>query len=591
MADAVGLAVVLAAADALLHADLGSLIDTPSAAARSLSWLIIAYAAIVLAVALTARSRSTAAAVIASGTILAQGVFSLYRAPSGNTGIQLLLLIAVLVTAAAIAWLTHRLVGRSRIPLHAARFLAVCGGMLMVGCFLAPTSPPVPPGKWPDPPEAAHNGAEASTNLLLITLDTVRADHLPAYGYRKVRTPNLDQLARQGAVFRRALAQAPLTPVSHASILTGVYPIRHGVRSFDASQTLAQVPLLSEILREEGWLTGAIIASEALHPRYGLARGFDVYHFAPSPSTYPFESVFRALLPQVLSRVGLVHDRSLYRPGHEITDDAVRWLDTYGHTRFFLWVHYFDAHDPYLADTTGRRKDLHPGTGWLDRFRITFAYDSEIVGLDDQIGRLTEALRQRNLLDQTIVTILSDHGDGLGDHSYLGHTRRLYQEQLHIPLIIRCPKRIPAGSDVDLQVRSVDLLPSLLELLRIPVPDGIDGSSLIPLLDPNRSASDRVSFAETLAPSRSTDKLFAVSDGRYKLIRSLTGDAGWLFDLHEDPDERNNLKEERPTVFRRLEKQLDDYLRRSAAKASEAAPSDLDPSQRRRLQALGYLDE
>jgi arylsulfatase A-like enzyme len=268
----------------------------------------------------------------------------------------------------------------------------------------------------------------------------------------------------------------------------------------------------------------------------------------------------------------------------------LRWLDAHVGHRFFLWVHYFDAHDPYLPEREDTSRERHPGTSWLDRFRSVYGYDSELIGVDRQLGRLVDALRARGDLDRTIVAVVSDHGEGLGDHSYLGHTLRLFQEQLHIPLLIHYPARLPAGLEVEAQVRSIDIAPTLLELLELPVPDDLDGETLLPLLGPTDTRSDRISIAETLVPPMPSAQLFAVSDGRYKLIRSLAGNRRWLYDLRADPREERDLEAEHPDVSRRLAALLDDYLETAATGQTQAPGPELDESQRRRLEALGYLE-
>ncbi|MFH1681323.1 MAG: sulfatase [Candidatus Eisenbacteria bacterium] len=591
LVDALGLALLLAFLEVLLHSGVRELVRPPLVeGGRTLGWLTLAYALAVFPLSLAVRSRAALAAVVVLGATVLQGGLLFYRAPAGTDRAGVLLPLAGLVAAVALLWLLHRLLKRSRVLLRTNRLLAAGAAALILISFAAPLPRPEAPGEWPPAPAGGTAGDSSPPNLLLITLDTVRADRLPSYGYRQSRTPNLDRLAREGVVFRRAVAQSSLTPVSHASILTGVYPIRHAVRTFGQSRVVSQIPLLSEILQRQGWLTGAIIASGALDARFGLSRGFDVYHLVRAPRKYPFMRAFRGLLPQVLSRAGLVKDRSLYRRCREITDDGLRWLDKYGSRPFFLWVHYFDAHDPYLPEVASRRPGRHPGTRWSDRFKMWFAYDSEIVGVDEQIGRLLDALSAKNSLDHTVVVAVSDHGEGLGDHSYLGHTRRLYQEQVHIPMIVRYPERLPPGSEVDSQVLSVDILPSLLELFEIEPPPLLDGRSFLPLIGTGR-APDRVAFSETLQPSDSTAKLLAVSDGRYKLIRSLSGETASVFDLQEDPGERHDIAAERPDLAVRLGELLDRYLKIDAPAGSRPEQGAITDEQKEELRALGYLED
>jgi len=592
LVDALGLALVLASLEVLLHSSVRELVRPPVVeGVRTLGFLTLAYSVVVFPLSLAVRSRAALAAVVLLGAACLQGGLLFYRAPAGTDRVRALLPLAGLIAAAAAAVLIDQLLRRIRFRPPAGRILAICGAALVGVSLVLPRPRPEAPGEWPAPlPEGSAPGA-SRPNLLLITLDTVRADRLPSYGYRSSRTPNLDRLAREGVLFRRAVAQSSLTPPSHASILTGTYPIRHGVRTFGVCRVAPEVPILSEILRHEGWTTGAMIASGALDRRFGLARGFDVYHFVRVSKSYPFSRAFRGLLPQVLSRIGLVQDRNLYRRCREITDDGLRWLERYGDAPFFLWVHYFDAHDPYLPEAASRRRDRHPGTRWADRFKMGFAYDSEIIGVDEQIGRLIDALSDANKLDETVIVAVSDHGEGLGDHSYLGHTRRLYQEQVHIPLIIRYPERLAPGSEVNAQVLGVDIVPSLLELLGTEPPPGLDGRSFLPLIEAGGAAQDRIAYSETLQPADSTAKLLAVSDGRYKLIRSLAGETVLLFDLAEDPGEKQDLAAARPDLVARLEELIDRYLAIEAPAGPRPDEDGITEEQREELRALGYIED
>jgi arylsulfatase A-like enzyme len=345
------------------------------------------------------------------------------------------------------------------------------------------------------------------------------------------------------------------------------------------------VPLAAR-LKAAGYVTGAIVASSALDASYGLDWGFDVYHQVNPNHFYPFEGTKRAVAAWALNELQIVPNRNDYRPQELITEDGIRFIDEYGSRAFFLWIHYFDAHSPYRPKQTFMRKKYHPGKGFLDRFGIEYRYDGELVSVDAGIGRVIEALEQRGLLDRTIVVAVADHGEGLGEHSYVGHARRVYEEQLRIPLILRYPDRIPAGRRIESQVRGVDLTPTLLELLDISVPSGLDGESLLPLVEGRGDAPDRFSFSELIMDDGRIH-LLSASDGRYKLIRDHGGNLE-LFDLERDPGEQFDVADELSEIRDRLARRLDAYLAQEGGEASEVVSPRLDKNLRDQLRALGY---
>ena len=587
------LGALLALIDAFIHGQLETLLENPLIMGRSLTWMAIFYGTPNLLLALLLRNRRWVVGLVLFGFILAQGGLWFYRSEIEGSLASfhtLLLLSGIFLVAFVAAWrlsrLQENLPGLSR----AAYFLVVV--LMLVACvsFLVPIPPPHSPEPWPQTPEAVP-GRQGKPNVLLITLDTVRPDHLGAYHYNKILTPNLDKLAAEGVLFLRGISQAPVTPVSHASILTGVYPPKHRLRNFEHNNQLStKNPLLSEILRKNGYFTGAIIASTTLDPLFGLDRGFDVYNYVASSETYLFSGLGRSLLPTVMQLLGVVKDRTAYRSGIEQTNDALLWLDKYKDVPFFLWLHYFDAHDPYFPSTVSRKSKRHPGRNSKELSGRGFDYDCEIIGLDDQIGHLTDRLREDKILDDTIIAVISDHGEGLGEHNYIGHTKRIYEEQLRLVLFLRYPERIRAGQIVSAQVRSIDLAPTILDLLGIQIPQDLDGLSLLPLMNSGGNSKNRVAFSETFAPDEQALHLVAVNDGRYKLIRSLGG-SNWLYDIEKDPGEHRNIAKERPAEVTRLGALLDIYLSKGEqAKDGDTGSVMLDEEIREKLQALGYIN-
>jgi arylsulfatase A-like enzyme len=423
-------------------------------------------------------------------------------------------------------------------------------------------------------------------NIVILTLDTLRPDRLGTYGYAGIRTPNLDVLAAGGAVFLHALAAAPFTPPSHASIFTGVYPTHHGVRGFEGQyRLLNSVPTLAEILHGKGYSTGAVVAAAPVAPGWGLERGFDWYDFAVPSDGYPFYAFRDALLVKILHRLQIVPDRWAYRSAEDETDHAIKWIDQQGAGPFFLWVHYFDAHTPPAPPSRFMQLAAHPGSSMLDLFGRSYLYDSSVAYVDEQIGRLVGELERRGLLEHTILVCVSDHGEGLGEHGFVGHSFRVYEEQDRVALLLRYPARIPAGRRIASQVRAIDVMPTLLDLLGIPIPSEVQGESLLSTLDADSRPTDRLAFTETFQdPKR---RLVAVSDGRDKLILSLDTQEEALFALKDDPREQRDLVDARPEDARRLRTQIDAYLS-DAAESRDAGP--IDETVRRRLRALGYLN-
>jgi len=264
-------------------------------------------------------------------------------------------------------------------------------------------------------------------SILLVTLDTTRADRIGAYGRAGARTPTLDRLARQGILFERAIAPTPITLPSHASILTGVYPTAHGVRDNAVFALAPEARLVSEVLAERGWRTAAFVGSFVLHPRFGLDQGFEVYH-APQPTREP------------------MRDRYVERPANEVVDDALAWLSGLAAgERFFVWLHFFDPHIPYEPPPAWREPSVHP-------------YEGEIAFCDAQLGRLLEALEEAGRARNLLVAVTADHGESLGEHGEETHGVFIYQATLHVPLILSGePVARARGQRVGHAVSTVDV--------------------------------------------------------------------------------------------------------------------------------------
>lgn len=560
--------------------------------AGSLFWLAIFYALGVLLAGTVLRNRARTAGLVVGLFVLARGGLWFYRGnvdPSVSPKDSMMLGIIVagaLLLGVIASRMSKKVKAGSSVALFASAMVAIAS---VLGLFQRPSVPTTLPLDQVDQTALSQgDDYQDRPNLLLLTLDTVRPDHISAYGYEGIATPNIDALAHDGVRFTRGVAQASITPTSHASILSGVYPNRHGLRGFTKQNRVADgQPLLSEILGGEGYRTAAFIAATTLHPAYGLNRGFDLYHYPVPFGDYLFSGFGRSLLPTLLHFAGLVKDKGAYRRGQYQTADAIRWLDHNGSDPFFLWVHFFDAHDPYFPSGRFQSRKVHHGARWLDRFRPVYKYDSEILGIDSYVGDLVGHLRRSGLLEKTIIVAVSDHGEGLGDHGYFGHTARLYQEQLRLLLLMRYPPRLPQHAIVKAQIRSVDIVPTVLELMDIKHDHQFEGESLLPLIA-SHEPDHRIAIAETMAPSRTGNRLVSVSDGQFKLIRSLSGEE-WLFDLVADPGETRNLNSGLPAVGERLRSHLRRYMSESL-EADDGISEPLDEKALERLRSLGYIN-
>jgi choline-sulfatase len=403
--------------------------------------------------------------------------------------------------------------------------------------------------------------ARQDLNLLVITLDTTRADRLGAYGARDVETPNIDQLAREGVVFEQAAAVAPLTLPAHCSIFTGRFPPEHGVRDNGGFFLSPDQTTLAEVLKVAGFDTGAVVAAYVLDSKWGLNQGFDTY-------IDDFDT----------SQIRRLSPGSVQRPGNEVVDRALPWLQRVKSRRFFGWLHFYDPHTPYT-----------PPEPYRSRYRGR-PYDGEIAFVDAQIGRVVDVLRQEGLLDKTIIAVMGDHGESLGEHGEDAHGFFIYESSMHVPFIIRAPFGGGlAGRRVADPVREVDLMPTVLDLLGLPAPAKVAGATLVPLMTGARQTLDLESYSEAMYPLHhyGWSELKGLRSGRFKLIDAPRPE---LYDLAQDPREQANIFDERrslgDTMLNKL-RALEQGFTRAGPAAS--APVDVDPEVRARLAALGYV--
>ena len=396
-------------------------------------------------------------------------------------------------------------------------------------------------------------------NILLITIDTLRADHLGSYGYTTASTPSLDALARRGLRFDRAVTVTPLTLPAHVSLMTGTYPGYHGIRD-NAGGALAETQTtLAEVLRGRGYRTAGFVASFVLDHRWGLDKGFDRYS----------DDVER---PKPPSDVGL---DTVQRPGHEVVDDATAWMDEDKDRPFFAWVHLYEPHTPY--DAPERLRARFPPT-------TVGAYDAEIATADEQVGRLIDRLSSEGRLGRTIVVALGDHGESLGDHQEQEHGFFIYDATVRIPLIVAGPG-IPSR-EIRNQVRIIDVMPTLLELAGIEIPTAVQGTSLVPMA--RGSDAQLSALAETWYPRRhfGWSELTAIRDDRYTFIAAPRRE---LYDRHADPGETHNLAATNPERANSLERALSELIRHTSSDAKPPTERRVDVRTAERLRSLGYV--
>jgi choline-sulfatase len=399
----------------------------------------------------------------------------------------------------------------------------------------------------------------AARNLVIVTIDTLRADRLGCYGNRGVATPRLDHIAAGGALFEQATVHVPLTRPSHASIFTGLLPAEHGLRDNVSPSLAPEVPTLAPMLKAAGFRTGAFVSSIVLSRQSGLHRGFDEY-----ADRFEVDGDDARFL------------NTIQRPGDVAMKEALAWIQSAGDGRFFAWIHLYDPHDPY-----------EPPEPYASQYAGR-PYDGEVAWTDELMGRLEGALQRLGQEDKTLLVVTSDHGEGLGEHGETVHGFFVYESTLRVPLIVRGPGVLP-GRRMTGVARSVDLLPSVLDLLGVPAPAGWKGSgrSLGPVL--RGTAPMEVSepaYAESLLPllHYGWSDLRAMRDGRWKYIQAPRPE---LYDLEADPGETRDLAAEMPARAEALRNGLAAHLAREREVKTDAAgvPADL----LEKLGALGYL--
>ena len=396
-------------------------------------------------------------------------------------------------------------------------------------------------------------------NVVLISVDTLRPDHLGCYGYPSIQTPNIDQLARDGVRFTQAYTPVPITLPAHTALMTGQFPPATGVHDFSGNRLPSGAVTVAGILKDHGYSTAAFIGSAVLDSRFGLNQGFETYfdHFD-------------------FGRSEEVHLDAIERRGDRVIDEALKWLKLNPQRPLFLWVHLYDPHAPYTPpDPYSSRYRAHP-------------YDGEIAFADAQVGRLLNFLRQQSLFDSALIVLVSDHGEGLGEHGEKTHGFFVYNSTLHVPLIVKTPGATPRV--VQDEVSLVDVAPTLLQALKIPTPPSMQGRSLLSLVLGRPGENTSNLYAESYPPLLhfGWNLLRSLQSRGLKYIETTRPE---LYDTRTDPKELHNLLDARQALAREMSDRLHGLVRRFAPPSGAlASAKDLtDPALVESLSSLGYV--
>ena len=473
----------------------------------------------------------------------------------------------------------------------------------------------------------ATRGSGRRVNVLLITLDTTRADRIGCYGNKRIDTPNLDRLAREGTQFDQAFTPIPSTLPSHCSILTGTYPAFHGVHDNGVYALDEAATSVAEILKLHGYATAAFISAFVLDRQYNLDQGFGVYNDQvnlPLVKADPNKSLDS--IPEE-RRGWVVQMATQYqRRADVVTQDAIQWLEqpTNRSAPFFLWVHYFDPHQPYQAPGKWATRYDPDYAGPMDGTKDTFyrvaksqegkiphtdwkhmvaRYDAEISYMDEWIGRLVRSIDDIGRAGETLVIVVGDHGESFGEHNIQiwEHNQTVFDEVMRVPFIVRRPDGVGAGNKVTRLVRTIDVAPTILDWLGLPIAESMQGASLMPLT----SQPNLPIFGEILIEARygkqinpATQSYVGLRTLRHKLILTLGPEqelmkvpmaqamnGGQLFDLQQDAAEKNPLAVSRAHEARGLEKRLVDTYT-EAYRDVDTSREIIDPD----IEALRALD-
>src|SRR5215472_15403914 len=402
-------------------------------------------------------------------------------------------------------------------------------------------------------------GDQFRPSVILISVDTLRADHLSCYGYRGLRTQHVDALAEDGTLFAQVSTQVPLTLPAHVSLLTSTYPFANGIED-NGQQLGSKAVTLATVLKERGYRTAAFVGGYVLDRRFGLGQGFDVY-----------DSPFN------VNRQAGKDPGDIKRPAEDVVGSALAWLDKNANQPFFLFLHLYDLHTPYE-----RIPELRARFHGSD-------YDIELGYVDEQLGRFWEFLSRRDLLKSALVVFLSDHGESLGEHGESTHGYFIYQSTLRVPLIIHWPAtQSPHPKRIEEPVSLLDPAPTVLQFAGVRRPAQFQGRSLLGLIEGGKPASSEEIYSESLYAHRhfGTSSLRCLRVAQFKYIEAPRPE---LYDLSADPRESRNLYSTRKSLALSLHERLLSLRTRFATAGSAAGPQALSPEVVERLVSLGYV--
>jgi arylsulfatase A-like enzyme/Tfp pilus assembly protein PilF len=412
-------------------------------------------------------------------------------------------------------------------------------------------------------PHAPRDIDLPGANVLLITLDTTRADRLGCYGYGPAETPRLDRLASEGVLFEQAITPTAFTLPSHSSIMTGLYPPFHGMR-LNGGAALADVHItLAEQLAASGYRCGAVIGAFVLDQRWGLSQGFE-----------SFEDDIEMAPEQKLDLAGV------QRRADRVVDLGLGWLEEEDERPFFAWLHLYDPHIPYDPPEPYGARFAPRGLGGL--------YDGEVAFADFHVGRVLDWLEERKLADETVVVVVGDHGESLGDHGESEHGYYIYDATVRVPLIVRVPGTDLEGIRVPAQVRTVDVMPTILDMVGVEAPRPLHGGSLVPLMLEPDGEGPEFAYGESMSVhlQYGWSALYSVRTTEHKFIEAPRPE---LYAIEEDPRETKNLVRDHPDIAERLRTELEDLRAEIEAGAPETEEADLDEETLGMLAALGYV--
>ena len=411
----------------------------------------------------------------------------------------------------------------------------------------------------PKKSDFSHIRGKKVYNVILITVDTLRADRVGCYGFSPDITQAMDMLAARGIRFENCIAQTPLTLPSHVTILTGTLPIYHGVRDNGGFVVPSQLETLAESFKSAGYLTAAFVSAYVLDSKWGLNQGFDYY----------FDRFD-------LGRYEKISLGEVQRRAEETINEAISWLDKNKSSHFFIWIHLYDPHTPY-----------EPPEPFKSQFSSR-PYLGEIAYTDSELARFWSYLKNHDLPSNLFLVLASDHGESLGEHGETTHGYFVYQEGIHVPLIFVTPFPQFATKTYRGVVTLTDIMPTILDMTGLKIPAGVQGQSLLPYFTGRKKPARRLAYSETFYPRYhyGWSELRSFQDDRYKLIIAPVPE---LYDLRKDPDEERNLVYIEKEVYERLTRLAEEFEKRAGEKAIEPDFTSVDEETREKLAALGYL--